>query len=219
MSTTIEEKEGVKDSKQKTASSLTPLSSLINSIKKNKIHSELETKQKLLQLSEITLILDGYKDIFSDFDPRGYEKRRLSDDFLFELKRAVKSSEQKQIELNLLVPLEQRKEETEAKIRKKLREYFKKQFIETNKEVNKIKFKGATMILFGLGLSILTVLFVIPFEEQHVFLQILSVLIEPAAWFSIWEGANKVFEVWKSLLPELEFLKKMSKCEVKFTSY
>ena len=34
-------------------------------------------KQKLLEISEISLLLDSYDDIFSDFDQRPYAQRAL----------------------------------------------------------------------------------------------------------------------------------------------
>ena len=58
-----------------------------------------------------------------------------------------------------------------------------------------------------------------PFEEQNIFFQLLMVLIEPAAWFTIWEGANKIIDSWKVLAPDLDFYKKMIKCEINFTPY
>jgi hypothetical protein len=189
-------------------------------VKKNaKDALEWASKQKLLQLSEISLVLDTYDDIFSDFDPRTYDKRTLSDDFLTELKRATRSNKSGVIELNFLIPVEQRKEETENKIKKRLREYFKKHYEEIRKEVDSFRGTGLLMIAFGLILSILTALFVIPNEEGNIWVGVLLILIEPAAWFTIWEGANKVFDTWKVMAPDLEFYKKMSKCEISFTAY
>ena len=46
--------------------------------------STKEETEKLLQQSEISLLLDSYDDIFSDFDPRPYNQRALSQDFLAE---------------------------------------------------------------------------------------------------------------------------------------
>jgi hypothetical protein len=176
-------------------------------------------KQKLLQLSEISLVLDTYDDIFSDFDPRTFDKRSLSDDFLSELKRATRSNKTGIIELNFLIPLEQRKEETENKIKKRLRDYFRKHYEEVRKEVDSFRGVGIAMIVFGLVLSILTALFVIPHESENVWWGVLLILVEPAAWFTIWEGANKVFDTWKVMAPDLEFNRKMSKCEISFTPF
>ncbi len=190
----------------------------VKDVKETKDAIEWVGKQKLLQLSEISLVLDSYDDIFSDFDPRTVDKRSLSDDFLAELKRATRSNKGV-IELNFLIPLEQKKEETENKIKKRLRDYFRRHYEEIRRDVDSIRRTGVLMISFGLILSILTALYVIPNEPQSVWWGVLLILVEPAAWFTIWEGANKVFDTWKVMSPDLEFHKKMSKCEISFTAY
>jgi len=175
-------------------------------------------KQKLLQLSEISLVLDTYDDLFSDFDPRTFDKRSLSDDFLSELKRATRSNKGI-IELNFLIPLEQKREETENKIKKRLRDYFRRHYEEIRRDVDSIRRTGILMITFGLVLSIITAIYVIPHESESIWWSVVLILVEPAAWFTIWEGANKLFDTWKVMAADLEFNKKMSKCEISFTAY
>ena len=48
----------------------------------------------------ISLILESYTDIFSDFDPRPYDQRTLSDDFLLECKKAVRRKNKTISDLN-----------------------------------------------------------------------------------------------------------------------
>ena len=71
--------------------------------KKDTRENEEMHKKKLLQLSEISLIIDTYDDIFSDFDPRPYSQRALSDDFLLEARKASKDKVSGTFELNFLV--------------------------------------------------------------------------------------------------------------------
>jgi hypothetical protein len=187
-----------------------------------KLAKEVEdwaAKQKLLQLSEISLVLDSYDSIFSDFDPRTFDRRALSDDFLAELKRASKEKKSGVIEINFLIPLEKKKEETESKIRKRLREHFKRHYDLTKKEIDRVRTKGVIMVIVGLILSIIAAVFIYPNESNNILSNIILVLIEPAAWFTIWEGANKVFDTWKYLEQDLEFYRKMIKCEISFTAY
>ena len=75
---------------------------------------------------EISLWLDTYEDIFSDFDPRPLGQRALSDDFLSEAKRAIRERKEGSFELHLLIPTTQRSSATEAVVRKRLREHFTK---------------------------------------------------------------------------------------------
>lgn len=44
-------------------------------------------KQSLLELAEVSILLDSYDDIFSDFDPSAYSERTLSDDFIIQAKK------------------------------------------------------------------------------------------------------------------------------------
>ena len=68
-----------------------------------------EDKSKLAGMSEISLNLDSYDDIFSDFDPRPYSERAMSQDFLAEAHRASIDKGFGQIELNFLIPKNKRK--------------------------------------------------------------------------------------------------------------
>src|SRR5262249_60242404 len=74
----------------------------------------------------VSLWLDNYDDIFSDFDPRPYSQRALSEDFLAEARRAVRDRHDEVPELRLLVPTPARHVEDETIIRKRLHEHFRK---------------------------------------------------------------------------------------------
>ena len=52
----------------------------------------------------VSLWLDTYEDIFSDFDPHPYGQRALSEDFLAEARRAVRDRRDEVPELRFLVP-------------------------------------------------------------------------------------------------------------------
>jgi hypothetical protein len=187
-----------------------------------KVAKEVEEwveKQKLLQLSEISLILDTYDDIFSDFDPRTLDKRSLSDDFLAEVKHATREKQSGVIEINFLIPLEQRKTDKEVMIKKRLRDHFKKHHDLVEKEISQVRFNGFSMICVGILFSCIAAVFIYPNESTNIISNLILVLIEPAAWFLIWEGANKLFEGWKSTAGDLDFYKKMIKSEINFTSY
>ncbi len=74
-------------------------------------------KETLLKASEISIILDTYDDIFSDFDPRPYSERALSDDFLIEANKASRDKASGQIELIFLIPQKMRNIESENLIK------------------------------------------------------------------------------------------------------
>ena len=175
-------------------------------------------KQELLKMSEIGLVIDTYDDIFSDFDPRPYDHRIISDDFLFEIRRASKEKSFGVIELKFIIPAPQRKPEQEVLIRKRIREYFRAHYERVSTEVRNTKRTGAMMVGAGLVISLFTAVFVLPLEES-ILKYVALVLLEPAGWFTVWEGANKIVEGWKSMKSDLDFYKKMLRCEVSFNSY
>jgi|GEM_PF-634764 len=206
---------------------------------KKKIISEAEVwlakKQKLLQLSEIGLTLDSYDDLFSDFDPRSYSERSLSDDFLLEMKKAIREKTSGVIELKLLIPQKIRKTSDEELIKKRLRNHFRRHYDMLRKEVNKVKKRGGLMITSGFVLGIIAALVIdsiildsidntyfftnIFYWGILVFPKVILVLVEPASWFLIWEGANKIVSGWEAIKPDLTFYEKMTKCEIIFEEY
>lgn len=49
--------------------------------------------------TEISIWVDTYDDVFSDFDSRPYDNRELSDDFLTEVRKMVRSNAPGKVEL------------------------------------------------------------------------------------------------------------------------
>src|SRR5579859_7557489 len=76
--------------------------------------------------SSIHLALEDYEDIFSDFDPRPYPERSLSEDFLYELQRAALNKEEKGLVVTLLMPREERNTAREKVILERLRDHFRR---------------------------------------------------------------------------------------------
>src|SRR5690349_16056289 len=81
-------------------------------------------KKGLLARSELSIWLDTYDDIFSDFDSRPYTDRALSDDFLNEMRKIVREKPGGSVELKLLIPTRLHNIETERIIIKNLHTHF-----------------------------------------------------------------------------------------------
>ncbi len=205
---------------------------------KKKILSDAENwlkkKQKLLHFSEITLHIDDYDDIFSDFDPRQYSSRALSDDFLLEIKRASRDKTTGVIELKFLIPKHERKYKNEEIIIKRLKMHFKRHFEIVRKEVNKEKRLGVSMVVLGFILGVLAAvvlhqgvgeinnaLFFTDISKWIITLlpTVLLVMLEPASWFMIWEGFNKIAFDWQDKKSDYDFYEKMTKCEILFEEF
>lgn len=179
---------------------------------------KFEEKQKILQISEISLILDTYDDIFSDFDPRQYSERAVSDDFLYEAKKASRDKPSGAIELKLLIPANQQKADTEKVIKKRLHDHFKKNLLMLENEMKETKKKGLITAVVGIFL-LLVAAGVALSKLTEAPKTIITVLLEPAGWFTCWFGFEQLFYTSNTKKPDKDFYEKMSKCEISFTSY
>lgn len=167
--------------------------------------------------SEIPLWLDDYNDLFSDFDPRSYSHRALSQDFLEEVKRASRDKPKK-VRLGLLVPRAKRNLKEEFVIKKRLREHFMKHFLGSKKEHNKIVREGILFLTLGIAFMVLTTYILIRGNLNN-FLTFLSVFLEPGGWFLFWEGLYLIIFESRKRHPDLKFYKKMSRVKTEFRSY
>lgn len=177
---------------------------------------EKENKQALRE-GNISLILDTYDDIFSDFDPRPYSNRALSDDFLIECKRAARDKAENQgIELRLLIPKTKRNKNEETKIKKRLKDHFTKHAHQKQREVKTERRNGAIWFLIGTALIISATLL---YTRGGFMSNLLVIMLEPAGWFTVWTGLEKIFINFKEKHPDFEFYQKMSKVEITFNDY
>jgi len=174
-------------------------------------------EEEVLKEGNISLILDSYEDIFSDFDPRPYNVKALSDDFLSECKKAS-VDKNKELELRLMVPKHKRNTNEEYEIRKRLRNHFQKHFKEKEKEIKSMEKSG--LIWFFLGAIVMIfATFLYKYEEVNFLFTFLFIISEPAGWFFFWEGLGKIFIKSREKKPDYEFYRKMSKTKIYFLDY
>ncbi|HBU06726.1 MAG TPA: hypothetical protein DEB09_01455 [Candidatus Magasanikbacteria bacterium] len=182
------------------------------------LYSAKEIK-KVLQTSEIALWLEGYDDIFSDFDPSPYSQRALSDDFLLEAMKASRDRGKDSCELKFLLAPEARSHAHETVIKKRLHDYFIKQHHILEKERKDIVKKGFWLITSGIFFMLLGSFISAFYLGKHFIFNFLVVLIEPAGWFLFWEGLNHTIYESKKNKPNLTFYQKMAKSKITFLSY
>src|SRR3989344_2509529 len=109
---------------------------------------------KLLKASEISIHIDHYDDIFSDFDSRPYSIRALSDDFLLEVRKAAHVKPSGELELRFIIPKKMQNGDHESLVRKRLKDYFKKHGDLIKKEIRKIRLHGLKFIIIGAACSV-----------------------------------------------------------------
>lgn len=175
-------------------------------------------KQSLLNLSEISIQLNSYDDIFSDFDPNAYVERTLSDDFIIQAKKISKNKIGKNMVLSFLLPENKRNEHEEKVIVKRLHSYFKNVQEHLEYEIRKTYVRGLIFSLIGITLMIAAsyISFTMP---QRFHWHVLLVLFEPAGWFLLWVGLDLLVYSSKETKMELGFYSKMARSNIKFYTH
>ncbi|HLG24568.1 MAG TPA: hypothetical protein VI564_06595 [Candidatus Nanoarchaeia archaeon] len=176
-----------------------------------------EYEQKILHLSEISILLDNYDDIFSDFDPRPYSERSLSDDLLNEARKASRDKNTGRLELRFLISEKMRDVKLEATIKKRLHEHFERHSKILNSEIRQSRV-NAVFLGFA-GITVMLGATYVDGISGGFMSRFLFVLLEPAGWFITWFALDKLFYVSETKSGESDFYHKMSKCEVIFASY
>lgn len=173
----------------------------------------------MLDSSHIPLWLDEYQDIFSDFDPRPFSQKALSDDFLQELKRASRDKFTKSIELKLMIPAKKMEKKDENLIKKRLRNHFNKHYTMINSEMRSIITQGFLFFIFGIIAMFAGAYITYKFDKPNLFKSFLIIFFEPGGWFLFWKGLELILFESKTKIQEVEFYKKMSNCRIDFLPY
>ncbi len=175
-------------------------------------------KDRLLKLSEISLWIDNYDDIFSDFDPRPYSDRAVSDDFIQEMRRATRNTPEGGVELKFLIPAQYRNLIHEQLIKRRLKEHFRKHYHELAKEHKSIIRLGVSFTLLGIAMIVVSS-YIPTLNIDSFWFNFLHILLEPGGWFVGWTGLDQLFYTLKEHRPSYMFYKKMYECEIHFISY
>lgn len=184
-------------------------------IKKSQLKKYIHPE--IMREGNISLILEEYNDLFSDFDPREYSERALSEDFIEECKRASRDKPADgSLELRLLIPNKKRNLAEEKIIGQRLNEHFKRHFERVQKDGKKIKKRGIIWTMVG---WILLFLSGVIYLNPGIFYQLLFVVFNPAGWFTMWTGFDMYLSNLKEEKPEFEFYKKMANMNIYFFGY
>ena len=165
----------------------------------------------------VSLWLDNYDDIFSDFDPRPYNQRALSEDFLAETRRVLRERHDEVPELRLLVPAAVRRVDDETVIRKRLHEHFRKHAARLSRKRRRAVWISLTAAMAGFALMTASAL--LRQQPETITRTVLPVFLEPAGWFAVWFGLDHLFYGSREIAREQSFYKKMAGAEVVFTAY
>lgn len=183
----------------------------------DRVRAIIERDRALMQKSEIGVILETYNDVFSSFDPREYNAKSLSYDFLMEMKRAALDKPSGIIELRLLMPAKMRSFAQEAIIRRRLREHFKRHYMLLLEADRKIKRRAYWMLAIGASAMVAATLITVG-DVNLLLKTALNAVLDPAGWFVFWKGLDELYNNRKEEKPELLFYEKMAQAEISFVS-
>jgi hypothetical protein len=168
-------------------------------------------------MSDIKLWLDSYDDIYSDFDSRHYLKRRISEDFLYELRNELAFTKTEVNHIILLLPQNKRNAVSEEIIAKGLSDYFKTQYIFHKKKCeNKLK-QGLLLFFIGCIIMLLNSFFSFTYKESFLII-FLRILLEPAGWFLLWAAFDFLYYDFAKLKTVRNSFQLLSNVEIKFNT-
>lgn len=155
--------------------------------------TKVEEKKLSSIINSIQIALDGYDDIFSDFDPSPYGQRILSDDFIKEMQKRYIETKKGDFEVRFSLPAAFRDSKTETTIKKRLKDYFHSQMKEIESEIQ--KHRGMGIMRFAAGFVLLSVeLLIRLYLAQQLGLELLGVILVPAGWFLMYSGLEQIFD-------------------------
>lgn len=165
--------------------------------------------------SDLSLWLDSYDDIYSDFDSRIYLRRRVSEDFLDELKESFKYRKEHADNLILLLAPEKRNEQIEQGIISSLEEQFRLRYEMLYKKERKIKAKGILFVITGIIVMVLDSVIVYWGSKTYSVIAT-RVVLEPAGWFLIWNGLDLLMNGLRKARHETFFYRKAGELKIHF---
>lgn len=174
-------------------------------------------KRELTKTPSVSIWLDRYEDVFSDFDSRPFNERALSDDFIAEAKKIAKEKPGGKIELKLLLPASGRNHETEEVIVRNLHTHFRHFAHVMEGEIKYKRRKGLLLSASGFLVMALAV-YIISISGNRLYLNLLRVVFEPSGWFLVWVGFEDIFRESRVRKTELDFNSKMAHAEISFVS-
>ena len=172
----------------------------------------------IINKAEISLVLDTYDDIFSDFDPRPYNERALSEDFLAEAKKAARDKENG-IELHLLIPKSKHNVPDEELIKQRLRNHFRKHFRRLKEEFSMRDRQAVVLIAIGVMIGLADALLLSSGFFSTIIQDAIEITFTPASWYTIWMGLDHLLVKPKEDASDERFYKKMIEAQITFTPY
>lgn len=175
-----------------------------------------EMEEHIRDIQEITIAIDSWDDIFSDFDPSPLEHRILSEDFLAELKKRYRETQRGNFVITIYAPLSLKDGLSERLVIKRLKQYFKFRHLELRKEIAEAVKKGMLFVFFGIIFLASLTLMAYFKTLDTLSLELVGIILMPLGWFGIWEGFSRVIEPSPLVKQDMDEFGKLTKATFKF---
>ena len=106
-------------------------------------------EEHIKDIQEITIAIDSWDDLFSDFDPSPLEQRILSEDFLSELKKSYRETPRGSYIVTIYAQMSLKDEASERIVIKRLKQYFKLRHLAIEKEIGQSIQKGFIFVIIS----------------------------------------------------------------------
>jgi hypothetical protein len=108
--------------------------------------------------------------------------------------------------------------EAEATIKRRLHEHFKKHYDMLREDAGATRRKSIFAIFLGMAMMIIAT-YISTKKSGNFLYNLLIIILEPGGWFITWFALDQLFYAGRQQKQDLEFYKKMSKCEIDFLPY
>lgn len=172
--------------------------------------------ERIRDFQDISIAIDSWDDIFSDFDPSPLERRNLSEDFLHELRKRYRETPRGSFALTIYCPENLKDDVSEKLVIKRLKQYFKFRQLEYQKEINGAVGRGVLFVV--IGACFLATLTLLTYYKlfSALAIELLGIILMPLGWFGVWEGFSRIIEPRPLLKKDLELFTKLAKAAYKF---
>ncbi len=173
-------------------------------------------EEHIRDIQDISIAIDSWDDIFSDFDPSPIEHRILSGDFVSELKKRYRETQRGNFIVTIYAPLSLKDDTSEKLVIRRLKQYFKFRHLSVQKDINNAIAKGGLFVVCGvvfLGFLTLATYYKL---VDRLALELIGIILMPLGWFGIWEGFSRIIEPMPLSRQDLELFWKFSKAQYKF---
>jgi len=175
-----------------------------------------ESGKSIKNIREMSIAIDDWDDVFSDFDPRPLGEKALSEDFIYEIKKRYRETPQGRFLISIYAPQGLKNEKSEKVVIQRLKRHFKHRSLSRQKELKRIRLRGFIFVLMGIAfLGFLTLITYFKFFSDLA-IELLGIIFMPLGWFGVWEGFSKIVDSSPMLIREELLFDKLSKAQYRF---